>query len=136
MCPQYGNCTESNWHVLWCTGTKAKSQRHQLTVNIDTWMKENQTHSALHRLITMVLQQSDSTSFSKYARGNFDPQITALAQEQDVIGIQNVFHGRISRKWSALQDQHLRMNVARSRRSGTSWAAGMIRMIYRWSHSQ
>ena len=136
ICPQCGSCIESNWHVLWCTDSKAKSQRHQLTVNFDTWMTENQTHPALHRLIIMILQQGDTTSFSRCARSNIDPQITALAQEQDEIGMKNFFHGRISRKWSAMQDQHLRVNVSRSRRSGTSWAAGMIRMIYRWGHAQ
>ena len=35
-----------------------------------------------------------------------------------------------------LVQQYLRLNVPRSRRSGSSWTSGLLRQIYRWGHAQ
>ena len=135
-CPRCGDCIENNWHVLWCAETQVRAQHYQLTCNIDTWLKENDTHPALHRLIITIFQQGDTTSFSCCARGNFDPQIIELAKMQDQIGVRNVFEGRLSKRWSIVQESRLRMNVRSSCRSGASWTAGLIRRIYRWGQAQ
>ena len=135
-CPRCGDCVEDNWHVLWCNETVARSMRHKLTQAVDTWLIENNTHPALHLLIVKVFQRGDSVSFSSCARENLDPSITALASEQDQIGLRNFFYGRISKQWSILQHEYLRLHVTTSRQSGASWAAGLLKQIYRWSRSQ
>ena len=135
-CPRCGDCIEDNWHVLWCDETIARGLRHKLTTSVDTWLRENNSHPALHRLVVKALQSGDSVSFSSSVRGHLDPNIVNLAQEQDRIGFRNFFYGRISKKWSSIQHEYLRLHVPTSRRSGKSWAAGLIKQIYRWSRGQ
>ena len=136
LCPRCGDVIEDNWHIMWCKEISAVSNRQQLTTKVDTWLRDNNSHPALHRLIIMMLQQGDCINFSTCARGNLDKQISALAYEQDIIGVRNFFHGRLSKQWSVLQEQYLRLNVPRSRRSGSSWTSGLLRQIYRWGHAQ
>ena len=135
-CPRCGDCVEDNWHVLWCDETIARSIRHGLTQKVDTWLRENNTHPALHLLIIRVFQKGSASSFVQCSAGNLDPAISALAREQDSIGLKNFFYGRLSKKWGSIQHQHLRLHVPTSRRSGSSWVAGLIKQIYRWSRSQ
>ena len=79
-------------------------------------MKHAQTLPFIQAVILQTLLFMNSFSPNK---PNNDPNLFRIAvEEQDRIGILNFLVGKLSNKWSQLQEEHFRLSPKLSKRAG------------------
>ena len=99
---------------------------------LETWLQMVQTHPLITRCILRHLRRrllrQDLTPLPSEA------WITPAIMQQNQIGWVNFLEGKIALEWQALQERHYLS--LHSRRSGRSWASGLVTNLLEMCHSQ
>ena len=141
-CPRCETPDEDTLHVIMCPDDEARSNLYDNICAVDTWIEKYKTHPAIRSIITNTLLQFNTTTFNDTAEfmlfeddSNTANLIRLAAQEQDIIGWQNIFEGRISKTWEVIQDEYY-SSIKEANKTGLTWSTWFIKKIYAVSKSQ
>ena len=135
-CPRCKNPDESVTHVIVCPHPSASSTWSEQLDNLKQWMRAQKTNSDI---IDAIIRNVKKLRKSGGIFGHHyqDTKMRKVVQEQNCIGWDHFMLGRISTRWSRLQDYHYKR--IHSRRTGERWATNLIMKIWEvhwsmWQH--
>jgi hypothetical protein len=136
-CPRCDQEDETTLHVLRCTHSEANNEWNKALCDLDSWMNKYHTQPDLRRAILTLLigwHDNDRTLLPSAHRNR---QLFDAIKNQSNIGVYNLLLGRVSRKITAIQDEHLL--PMETQMTGTSWTSKFIRELWKiswklWEH--
>ena len=138
-CPCCGHPMETTLHVLRCQALTSRKHWKQGLRTLSQWMTQNQTDPDIQALIYFSLRQFNKDGdFDRYIDPTLpmgDLQDCAKAQSQ--IGWTGFLEGLLTPRWAQLQQVHYQQ--IGSRRTGTRWAIGLSKQLWKlifsmWDH--
>ena len=135
-CPRCKNPDESVIHVIVCQHPSASEIWNEQMSNLKQWLRSQKTNSNIIEAIIHNLKKLRKSG-GIYGHHYQDINMRKAVQEQNNIGWDHLLLGRISNRWSFLQDCHYKR--IQSRRTGERWAANLIMKIWEvhwsmWNH--
>jgi hypothetical protein len=128
-CPRCSHDHEDRDHVLRCPASAPWRQR--LLQNLRKRCDMLHTHPSLRDLLLTGIEtwlDDDTIDLPTFPR-----RYHSLIQSQNAIGWRQLFNGRLSNKWSTMQDTHLLQCGLRTKdRTGPLWTKTIITTI--WTH--
>ena len=121
--------------MIWCAAPSCLQRRHDATMNVVQWMRDNHITPSLEFCFTQLLQKGADLSFTSTTSKCVNPLVREAGQQLDAIGFMNFFRGRLSSLWLRVQDSYMLRKHVPTRRRGKSWTASFIRQLYGWSRS-
>jgi ribonuclease HI len=136
-CPRCDQEDETTLHVLRCTHSEANNEWNKALCDLDSWMNKYHTQPDLRRAILTLLigwHDNDRTLLPSAHRNR---QLFDAIKNQSNIGVYNLLLGRVSRRITAIQDEHLL--PMETQMTGTSWTSKFIRELWKiswklWEH--
>jgi hypothetical protein len=134
-CPRCDAPNEDNRHVYQCPARSTKLEWHGALDDIRQWCDSQDTSPAITEVILKCLKAWQAGRNLPPYRGR-----DALAHAYDaqrVIGWGCFLEGSLAREWKSVQDTYLQM--IGSRKTGSVWARGLIRQLWKaafrlWMH--
>ena len=123
-CPLCEAPVEDIRHLLRCPEPRATALWKEQLLSLEVWMKGANTKPSIRKLILKGLQHWHSTGTDLPAQPSLTEQLYQCSLEQLDIGWFNLLLGRLSKRWSKVQDLHFR--TLGTRHSGHVWAKGLI----------
>ena len=135
-CPRCDQINETTLHILTCQDSRAIAQWNASISKLSTWLTKSHTHPFLHDRIIQFLQRWHDTGTAS-APASLSPQINQAFHEQADIGGYNFLLGRVSNKFSTIQDAYLKSQQYKT--TGNSWTASLIVQLWTisrtmWEH--
>lgn len=127
--PGQANEVEDALHVSRCHDKRVAEHWSSQLDSLSTWMTTNLTCPSIASIIIHVLWEVRRPLQPLY----LDPRFRPALSSQRMIGPQGLLEGRITTKFSELQQQHLRR--LRSRRSVKKWAGSLSAQLILIRHS-
>ena len=140
-CPMGCGEYEAPLHYLQCTKCPHSAEMANAIKDIKKWLSRANTAPALVGIIMRILYkytQRQLQALGEWSLQNESNsgQLEQLVQEQELIGWDNFFKGRISKHWSTLQEQHystLDLPECQAYKTGKWWASHVIRQLIYFS---
>jgi hypothetical protein len=124
-CPSCPEIVETRKHLYLCPEQQRDQWRKKLITKLRKDMDDLNTHPGLQELllegIKSVLEGRDANTI------HIPAGVEAVAQAQSSIGWTELLKGRMSIKWSQVQQQYL--GAFDPKKNGTTWTVNMIRTI-------
>ena len=133
ICKRCGLVTEDILHLYTCPSVRAKEERTSAIKNLIEWMESVQTSPFIMMIFIDTLSAENGMKFSTQCPAVSHSSIVAAAYDQDQLGFRNFITGRISKKWSVAQQIYIDLAYPESRRTGKTWAAGLVRNLCSYS---
>jgi hypothetical protein len=118
LCPMGCGNFKDSLHYLWHTHNPKPNEMVRGLSGIKKWLQSNNTApgltSILMRITRKIIQNDladlDHWVFNKSVDNNAQ-ELDQLVRDQQEIGWIEMFKGRISQRWKAIQNHHLRQTI-------------------------
>ena len=137
ICPFGCGRVEHDQHYLRCRRSPKYNHKLMCLKSINTWMVKNNTAKLMRIVIQM--RMADWINGDHMPRINVREEeggmrVQKAVDEQDEIGWDHFFKGRLSKEWQIIQDEEYQMLSGRGEKvlrhqTGMWWTARMIRLI-------
>jgi hypothetical protein len=130
MCPLCGNLEETNEHLLTCPTVGQQQIRDQMSAYM---RRDNENHgnSELNNIIELALTESITNRNWTPVMSAVSRELVPCIQQQNKIGWQHLFRGRIAKKMADFMESHYRsMPIDRKRYTGVRWCKMLIKNIW------
>ena len=138
-CPCCGHPMETTIHVIRCQALSSRQQWRKGLRTLNTWMTSHQTDPEIQAAIFFALRQFNKDGEYDTFLDDTIPtgDIRNCATAQSHIGWSGFLEGLLSPKWA--QAQQLFYHRTGSRRTGTRWATGLSKELWKlvfsmWDH--
>ena len=134
LCPICQSCKETTAHVITCTDERSTEQYNKSITKFFKHLERLHTDPTILHIFKLTLSTSTPTSFKNNVPPNeIDAEFIEAAEEQDLIGWENVFKGHITKKWAALQMKHF-CRMYQNPPSLHKWSKTIILKLYDVAH--
>jgi len=134
LCPICQSCKETTAHIITCTDERSTEQYNKSITKFFQHLERLHTDPTILHIFKSTLSTSTPTSFKNNVPPNeMDAEFIEAAEEQDLIGWDNVFKGHITRKWAALQLKHF-CRMYQNPPSLYKWSKTIISKLYDVAH--
>ena len=135
-CPRCKNPDESVIHVIVCPHPCTNDLWNEQISNLKQWLRYPKTNGNIIEAIILNLKKLRKSG-GIYGHHYQDIRMRKAVQDQNNIGWDQFMLGRISTRWSTIQDRHYKR--IQSRRTGERWAAHLIMKVWdvhlsMWNH--
>ena len=135
-CPRCKTSDESVTHVTVCPHPSALDAWKEQISTFQQWLRSQKTRGDIIEAIIRNLRKLRKSG-GIYGHHYQDSDMREAVKEQDNIGWDHFLLGRISNRWSRIQDRHYK--CIHSRRTGERWAADLIMKVWKfhwsmWNH--
>ena len=117
---------ENNRHIVNCP--KQKEQQEKFYRNLAKRLEAIHTDNTLKNLLLNSLQGKELSVKNDHKNKHWMEQ---LIQEQNQIGIQNLWLGHLTQTWGDIQEHIYRQQGQHHSRTGTRWATTVITQIFK-----
>jgi len=147
-CPFGCGQSEIPQHYLRCQQNPNKEENRTQLKSIQKWMENVHTHPVirvvLHQQMKAWLDEIENdTIITDLNEEEYEEEVQAAIEEQNSIGWDQFFKGRITKKWSEIQQKvYSKINAERKKQnktplskafSGQWWAAKVINQVVYYS---
>ena len=126
-CPSCNHPLEDSHHLIHCH--RRKDRREKWYQAIFKYTTDSNTYLPLQELIMSAMRARLDDQPDTAIEVPHEVQQEAMAQS--TIGWRHLFKGRLSKSWTARQDQHLdSLNQKSKDNNGDTWMAGLIEVMF------
>jgi hypothetical protein len=133
-CPLCPERNETRDHVIQCHNPSRDRWRRQFLNLLRVRCDELQTYPPMRDLLLEGIQSWWTNPIGHLIQANGYPhELRGLIHQQNRIGWRQLFHGRLSNEWSAMQNTHYQVignPSQQSKRTGDTWQQHLILFIW------
>jgi len=134
LCPLCMQQSENAMHVLLCRDHRALQKYQTLLQQLHEYLDNQLTNPDIIISIISTLSPINTDTFSYNLPPNPDFTCALAAQQQDIIGRNNMFKGHISTAWKDAQQQYLEFrDEEHSKSKAELWAKNLVSRMYLFS---
>ena len=136
-CPYGCGPVEQPQHYLRCDKSPRNKHRDQTSATIRDWMIQAKNHMLLQITIYAKMREwiSGDTQLWDISDEHDSEDIQTAIYEQQIIGWDHFFRGRLSKQWGRIQDRHYEQlrasdcTLAKHFTGGTWWTSRLIQLV-------
>ena len=135
-CPECNHEKEDRDHVLRCAAASRDAIKSEAIEKIRVGCQQQHTDPDLQHLLLMALQgwmNEPQEEIYRPIAYDFPTRLSALIQQQNLIGWRHIFNGRFSVRWAELQDEYysrMDQSLRTKQMTGQQWQSNIIGEIW------
>ena len=134
-CPTCQSINEDRDHIFRCEHPTRSAWRQDFLNKLETFLSEKDTSPDLILLLMAALEQwmASGDTATQINPDDYDMELGQVIRQQNVIGWEQIFHGRFGKAWSLKQEQYYRQRDQRRQRrtyTGDQWQVSVILFVW------